>query len=82
MTESLQGLPPLTWRPVVPQLFALLAHDNAALSGLAESLLHHLGSVDAAAALYPALVESKRIEQGMLQFSSFSQSHASVRFHS
>ena len=82
MTECLQGLPPLTWRPVVPQLFALLAHDNAALSGLAESLLHHLGSIDAAAVLYPALVESKRIEQGMPQFSSFSQSHASVRFHS
>ncbi len=59
-------VPVLTWRAVVPQLFALLAHGDAGVWGLAQVLLQRLQLVDPAAVLYPALVESKRISKGGL----------------
>ena len=62
--QAMLSVPQLVWRNVVPQLFALLAHDDPAISGLAQRLLYDLSCVDAAAVLYPALVESKRVEKG------------------
>lgn len=63
-TEALHSVPQLLWRAVVPQLFALLAHEEDAVSKLAQGLLQDLGSFDAATVLYPALVESKRVDKG------------------
>lgn len=57
-------IPVLTWRAVVPQLFALLVHECAGVWGLALELLQALQCVDPAAVLYPVLVESKRISKG------------------
>ena len=57
-------IPVLTWRAVVPQLFALLVHECADVWGLALELLQALQCVDPAAVLYPVLVESKRISKG------------------
>lgn len=57
-------IPVLTWRAVVPQLFALLVHECADVWGLALELLQALQCVDPAVVLYPVLVESKRISKG------------------
>lgn len=62
--QAMSSVPQLVWRAVVPQLFALLAHEDSAISGLAQRLLHDLSCVDIAAVLYPVLVESKRAEKG------------------
>ena len=62
---GIEAVPVLTWRPVVPQLFALLAHDDAGVWNLAQRLLQDLELLDPAAVLYPALVESRRSSKGL-----------------
>ena len=61
---GVESFPVLTWRPVVPQLFALLAHDEANVWNLAQELSQALELLDPAAVLYPALVESRRSIRG------------------
>ena len=62
---GMEAVPVLTWRPVVPQLFALLAYADAGVWNLAQKLLQALELLDPAAILYPALVESRRSSKGM-----------------
>lgn len=61
---GVESIPVLTWRCVVPQLFALLAHQDAGVWQLAQQLLQALELQDPAAVLYPALVESRRSNSG------------------
>ena len=67
VTVALQRVPVLAWRTVVPQLFALLANEHTATSESARAPLQSLGCFDAASVVFPALVEIKRIDQGMLR---------------
>ncbi len=64
LSSGTRAIPVLVWRAVVPQLFALLAHEDAGVWGWAQELLQRLEQLDPAAVLYPALVESKRISKG------------------
>lgn len=61
---GVESVPVLTWRCVEPQLFALLAHQDAGVWQLAQQLLQALELLDPAAVLYPALVESRRSNTG------------------
>ena len=61
---GVQSVPVLTWWCVVPQLFALLAHQDAGVWQLAQELLQALEMLDPAAVLYAALVESRRSDTG------------------
>ena len=63
---GIQMVPVMIWRAVVPQLFALLAHEQSGVWSLGRDLLQALELVDPAGVLYPALVESKRISKGLL----------------
>lgn len=64
LSSGTKEIPVLVWRAVVPQLFALLAHEDTGVWGWAQELLQRLEQLDPAAVLYPALVESKRISKG------------------
>ena len=70
-TEGLHALragvdtvPVLAWRCVVPQLFAVLAHQDAGVWRLAQKLLQALEMLDPTAVLYPTLVEIRRSSTG------------------
>ena len=64
LMAGVEAVPALTWRCVVPQLFALLAHQDAGVWQLAQELLQALEMLDPAAVLYPALVESRHSNTG------------------
>lgn len=64
LRAGVESIPVLTWRCVVPQLFALLAHQDAGVWQLAQELLQALEMLDPAAVLYPALVEVRRSTTG------------------
>ncbi len=64
ISSGTRAIPILVWRAVVPQLFAMLAHEYTGVWGWAQELLQRLEQLDPAAVLYPALVESKRISKG------------------
>ncbi len=64
LSSGTRAIPVSAWRAVVPQLFALLAHEDAGVWGWAQELLQRLEQLDPAAVLYPALVESKRVSKG------------------
>jgi len=68
LSSGTREIPVLVWRAVVPQLFALLAHEDSGVWGWAHELLQRLEQLDPAAVLYPALVESKRISKGSSQY--------------
>lgn len=67
LRAGLESVPVLTWRCVVPQLFASLAHQDAGVWQLAQELLQALEMLDPAAVLYPALVEIRRSTMGKQQ---------------
>ncbi|KAL0031856.1 hypothetical protein WJX79_000268 [Trebouxia sp. C0005] len=64
LISGTRAIPVLVWRAVVPQLFAILSHEDTGVWGWAQDLLQRLEQLDPAAVLYPALVESKRISKG------------------
>lgn len=64
LRAGVESVPVLTWRCVVPQLFAVLAHQDAGVWQLAQELLQALEMLDPAAVLYPALVEIRRSNMG------------------
>ena len=64
LSSGTTAIPVLVWQAVVPQLFAMLAHEDAGVWGWAQELLQRLEQLDPAAVLYPALVESKCIGKG------------------
>ena len=68
ISSGTRAIPVLVWRAVVPQLFAMLAHEDTGVWGWAQELLQRLEQLDPAAVLYPALVESKRISKGSSQY--------------
>ena len=70
LRAGVESVPVLTWRCVVPQLFALLAHQHAGVWQLAQELLQALEALDPAAVLYPALVESRRSNTGQFLLSA------------
>ncbi|KAL0019463.1 hypothetical protein WJX77_007420 [Trebouxia sp. C0004] len=64
LSSGTRAISILAWQAVVPQLFAVLAHEDTGVWGWAQELLQRLEQLDPAAVLYPALVESKRISKG------------------